>query len=179
MQKRFLICLSILLSIKNILNKNDENNSTLTVLDQSSDKELVNNVTTDTPNNKNIPETNKNSVYQKNSNAENFGNNNINLNNKKDGDRGNSDELVNEPDFKITVIRNYEIDKLARKWFYILTFILVIFIIGFLYKFYKCYFVNIKKETDDDGIIRNMRFDTELQRIATSDEDNILDLSNN
>ena len=178
MNKNLLIVLSILLSIKYIFNISNEKNSTLTILDSTSNKELKNNLTTDISKNQNASETNQENKSQQNS-SDVLINNNINLNNVKDEIKENSDELINEEDFKIIVIKNYKIDELVRKWFYFLTFILVIFIVGFLYKFYKCYFINMKKEMDDDGIImRNPKFDTELQRIATSDEDNILDLSN-
>ena len=77
------------------------------------------------------------------------------------------------------IIQNTHEDQLAESIFYLLSFVLVIFIILFLYKFYKCYCQNTIKEFGEEGTIKNPSNDPELQRISTSDEDNIMEVTQN
>ena len=78
------------------------------------------------------------------------------------------------------IIQNTHEDQLAESIFYLLSFVLVIFIILFLYKFYKCYCQNTIKEFGEEGTtIKNPSNDPELQRISTSDEDNIMEVTEN
>ena len=73
------------------------------------------------------------------------------------------------------IIQNTHEDQLAESLFYFLCFVLIIFIILFLYKFYKCYCQNTIKDFGEEGTNRNPNYDPELQRISTHDDENIMD----
>ena len=75
------------------------------------------------------------------------------------------------------IIQNTHEDQLAESLFYFLCFVLVIFIILFLYKFYKCYCQNTIKDFGEMGSNRNPTNDPELQRISTHDDENIMDVN--
>ena len=132
----------------------------------------------------NIPssEPNKNiniTVYDKNKILEIITNpqqNNSRLNENliEDDDKNVIQEVQN------IVIQNTHEDQLAESLFYFLCFVLIIFIILFLYKFYKCYCQNTIKEFGEEGTtIRNPNNDPELQRISTHDDENIMDVTDN
>ena len=132
----------------------------------------------------NIPssEPNKNiniTVYDKNKILEIITNpqlNNSKLNESivEDDDKNIVQEVQN------IVIQNTHEDQLAESLFYFLCFVLIIFIILFLYKFYKCYCQNTIKEFGEEGTtIRNPNNDPELQRISTHDDENIMDVTDN
>ena len=90
------------------------------------------------------------------------------------------DNLTKLEEVENIVIQNTHEDQLAESIFYLLSFVLVIFIILFLYKFYKCYCENTIKEFGEEGTtIKNISNDPELQRISTSDEDNIIEVTQN
>ena len=55
-----------------------------------------------------------------------------------------------------------------------MSFVLIIYIILFLYKFYKCYSENTIKEFGEENGMRNPNNDPELQRISTTDDENII-----
>ena len=127
-------------------------------------------------------EPNKNiniTVYDKNKILEIITNpqqNNSRLNENliEDDDKNVIQEVQN------IVIQNTHEDQLAESLFYFLCFVLIIFIILFLYKFYKCYCQNTIKEFGEEGTtIRNPNNDPELQRISTHDDENIMDVTDN
>ena len=90
------------------------------------------------------------------------------------------DDMNKMDDIKNIIIQNTHEDQLAESLFYFLCFVLIIFIILFLYKFYKCYCQNTIKEFGEEGTtIRNPNNDPELQRISTHDDDNIIDVTEN
>ena len=74
----------------------------------------------------------------------------------------------------IIIINTHE-DQLVESIFYFLSFVLIIYIILFLYKFYKCYCENTIKEFGEDNGMKNPQNDPELQRISTTDDENIID----
>ena len=85
---------------------------------------------------------------------------------------------INEVDFaKHIIIVNTHEDQLVESIFYFLSFALIIYIILFLYKFYKCYCENSIKEFGEDNGMKNPQNDPELQRISTTDDENIIDNS--
>ena len=85
---------------------------------------------------------------------------------------------INEVDFAehIIIVNTHE-DQLVESIFYFLSFALIIYIILFLYKFYKCYCENSIKEFGEDNGMKNPQNDPELQRISTTDDENIIDNS--
>ena len=85
------------------------------------------------------------------------------------------DNITRVEQIEHIVIENTHEDQLAESIFYFLSFILVIFIILFLYKFYQCYCQNAFKDFGDDSTIKNPNNDPELQRISTHDDENILE----
>ena len=85
------------------------------------------------------------------------------------------DNITRVEQIEHIVIENTHEDQLAESIFYFLSFILVIFIILFLYKFYQCYCQNAFKDFGDDSTIKNLNNDPELQRISTHDDENILE----
>ena len=89
------------------------------------------------------------------------------------------DNITKLEEVENIIIQNTHEDQLAESIFYLLSFVLVIFIILFLYKFYKCYCQNTIKEFGEEGTIKNPSNDPELQRISTSDEDNIMEVTQN
>ena len=82
---------------------------------------------------------------------------------------------INEIDYAehIIIINTHE-DQLVESIFYFLSFVLIIYIILFLYKFYKCYCENTLKEFGEDNGMKNPQNDPELQRISTTDDENII-----
>ena len=82
---------------------------------------------------------------------------------------------INEIDYveHIIIINTHE-DQLVENIFYFLSFVLIIYIILFLYKFYKCYCENTIKDFTDDNGMKNPQNDPELQRISTTDDENII-----
>jgi len=82
-----------------------------------------------------------------------------------------------EDEVQNIIIQNTHEDQLAESLFYFLCFVLIIFIILFLYKFYKCYCQNTIKDFGEEGTIRNPNNDPELQRISTHDDENIMDVN--
>ena len=87
----------------------------------------------------------------------------------------NDDLDINEIDYAehIIIINTHE-DQLVESIFYFLSFVLIIYIILFLYKFYKCYCENTIKDFTDDNGMKNPQNDPELQRISTTDDENII-----
>ena len=82
---------------------------------------------------------------------------------------------INEIDYaKHIIIINTHEDQLVESIFYFLSFVLIIYIILFLYKFYKCYCENTIKDFTDDNGMKNPQNDPELQRISTTDDENII-----
>ena len=78
------------------------------------------------------------------------------------------------------VIQNTHEDQLAESLFFSLCFVLIIFIILFLYKFYKCYCQNNIKEFGEKGnTIRNPNNIPKLQSISSYDDENIMDITDN
>ena len=71
-----------------------------------------------------------------------------------------------EDEVQNIIIQNTHEDQLAESLFYFLCFVLIIFIILFLYKFYKCYCQNTIKDFGEEGTMRNPNNDPELQRIS-------------
>ena len=93
----------------------------------------------------------------------------------------NDDDIdINKIDFAehIIIINKHE-DQLVESIFYFLSFVLIIYIILFLYKFYKCYCENTIKEFGEDNGMKNPQNDPELQRISTTDDENIVDNNKN
>ena len=125
------------------------------------------------------PEKNKNfTVYGKNKILE------LIKNSKENSTQLNeniTDDDVNKmDDIKNIIIQNTHEDQLAESLFYFLCFVLIIFIILFLYKFYKCYCQNTIKEFGEEGTtMKNPNNDPELQRISTHDDDNVIDVTEN
>ena len=89
------------------------------------------------------------------------------------------DNITKVDEIENIIIQNTHEDQLAESIFYFLTFVLIIFIILFLYKFYKCYCEGTIKDFGEEGTIQNPNNDPELQRISTHDEDNIMDMDEN
>ena len=90
-----------------------------------------------------------------------------------------NDNITKIDEVENIIIQNTHEDQLAESLFYFLTFVLIIFIILFLYKFYKCYCESTIKDFGEEGTIQNPNNDPELQRISTHDEDNIMELADN
>ena len=125
------------------------------------------------------PEKNKNfTVYGKNKILELIKNSKENSTQLKENI---TDDDVNKmDDIKNIIIQNTHEDQLAESLFYFLCFVLIIFIILFLYKFYKCYCQNTIKEFGEEGTtMKNPNNDPELQRISTHDDDNVIDVTEN
>ena len=109
------------------------------------------------------------------------------MNSPKQSDNKNNSEtqtIINDDDIdkmedevQNIIIQNTHEDQLAESLFYFLCFVLIIFIILFLYKFYKCYCQNTIKDFGEEGTIRNPNNDPELQRISTHDDENIMDVN--
>ena len=101
-------------------------------------------------------------------------------NNSKTNENITDDDNLNKlEEVENIIIQNTHEDQLAESIFYFLSFVLIIFIILFLYKFYKCYCENTVKEFGEEGISKAPNNDPELQRISTHDEDNIIDVAEN
>ena len=101
-------------------------------------------------------------------------------NNSKTNENITDDDNLNKlEEVENIIIQNTHEDQLAESLFYFLSFVLIIFIILFLYKFYKCYCENTIKEFGEEGISKAPNNDPELQRISTHDEDNIIDVQEN
>ena len=98
---------------------------------------------------------------------------------KKDENIIDKDNITKADELENIIIQNTHEDQLAESLFYFLTFVLIIFIILFLYKFYKCYCESTIKDFGEEGTIQNPNNDPELQRISTHDEDNIMDMAEN
>ena len=100
-------------------------------------------------------------------------------------DKNKTKELYDDIDINMVdyaehiIIINTHEDQLVESIFYFLTFVLIIYIILFLYKFYKCYCENTIKEFGEDNGMKNPQNDPELQRISTTDDENIIDSSKN
>ena len=90
-----------------------------------------------------------------------------------------NDNITKIDEIENIIIQNTHEDQLAESLFYFLTFVLIIFIILFLYKFYKCYCESTIKDFGEEGTIQNPNNDPELQRISTHDEDNIMEVADN
>ena len=124
-----------------------------------------------------INEINNNIIYNKSINNENDSDKSIN---KKLGQINNKsliDDLdINEIDYAehIVIINKHE-DKLVEKIFYFLSFVLVIYIILFLYKFYKCFCENTNKDFNEENGMKYPQNDPELKRISSTDDENIFD----
>ena len=138
----------------------------------------------------NINTINKTSEAPKNANVTIYDNKNILdilVNSPKKSDNKNNSEtqtIINDDDIdkmegevQNIIIQNTHEDQLAESLFYFLCFVLIIFIILFLYKFYKCYCQNTIKDFGEEGTIRNPNNDPELQRISTHDDENIMDVN--
>ena len=138
----------------------------------------------------NINTINKTSETRKNANVTFYDNKNILdilVNSPKKSDNKNNSEtqtIINDDDIdkmedevQNIIIQNTHEDQLAESLFYFLCFVLIIFIILFLYKFYKCYCQNTIKDFGEEGTIRNPNNDPELQRISTHDDENIMDVN--
>ena len=93
-----------------------------------------------------------------------------------------TNNLIDDDDIDISkvdyvehiIIQNTHEDQLIESIFYFLSFVLIIYIILFLYKFYKCYCENTIKEFGEENGMRNPNNDPELQRISTTDDENII-----
>ena len=138
----------------------------------------------------NINTINKTSEAPKNDNVTLYDNKNILdiiINSPKKSENKNNSEtqtIINDDDIdkmedevQNIIIQNTHEDQLAESLFYFLCFVLIIFIILFLYKFYKCYCQNTIKDFGEEGTIRNPNNDPELQRISTHDDENIMDVN--
>ena len=138
----------------------------------------------------NINTINKTSETPKNANVTFYDNKNILdilVNSPKKSDNKNNSETQTiikdddidkmEDEVQNIIIQNTHEDQLAESLFYFLCFVLIIFIILFLYKFYKCYCQNTIKDFGEEGTIRNPNNDPELQRISTHDDENIMDVN--
>ena len=98
-------------------------------------------------------------------------------NSKIDENFFEDDDVNNVENVEHIIIENTHEDQLAESIFYFLSFILVIFIILFLYKFYQCYCQNAFKDFGDESTIKNPNNDPELQRISTHDDENIFEVT--
>ena len=138
----------------------------------------------------NIKTFNKTSETPKNTNVTFYDNKkilDIIINSPKKSDNENNSETQTiikdddidkmEDEVQNIIIQNTHEDQLAESLFYFLCFVLIIFIILFLYKFYKCYCQNTIKDFGEEGTIRNPNNDPELQRISTHDDENIMDVN--
>ena len=87
---------------------------------------------------------------------------------------------INKVDYAehIIIVNTHE-DQLVESIFYFLSFVMIIYIILFLYKFYKCYCENTIKEFSEDNGMKNPQNDPELQRISTTDDENIIEEDKN
>ena len=166
-------------SIKRNINTDDKNVNNNTI---SNNTEGSLNIIVDLNNNDVVtsePGKNMNfTVYDKNKILELI--KNPKENSTKLNENITDDDMNKMDDIKNIIIQNTHEDQLAESLFYFLCFVLIIFIILFLYKFYKCYCQNTIKEFGEEGTtIRNPNNDPELQRISTHDDDNIIDVTEN
>ena len=115
---------------------------------------------------------NKNSINELNTNSSLTKSNKINLTEPI----YTFDDINQLKEVKYIIIQNTHEDQLAESIFYFLSFVLIIFIILFLYKFYKCFCQTTIKEFGEE---KNPNNDPELKRISTHDDDNILDETEN
>ena len=196
MSKVFIKYITLLIFINYILNDNNINNTSTEINNIITD---LNEIDMDIRNNnktrnKNlqIPDVVSNDLSIKNNNITTKNSTN-NINDKiitnstfsKSKDRIinisiiDNDNITKLEEVDNIIIQNTHEDQLAESIFYLLSFVLVIFIILFLYKFYKCYCQNTIKEFGEEGTIKNPSNDPELQRISTSDEDNIMEVTQN
>ena len=190
--KYFILISLIKLTISDT-NKNINNNSLITDQDIKIPENITNlNITKkplDVPiiNTKTI---NKTSETPKNINVTLYDNKkilDIIMNSPKQSENKNNSETQTiikdddidkiEDEVQNIIIQNTHEDQLAESLFYFLCFVLIIFIILFLYKFYKCYCQNTIKDFGEEGTIRNPNNDPELQRISTHDDENIMDVN--
>ena len=209
MSKIFIKYITLLSFINYILNDNNTNNNTTqinNIITGLNDIEHENrNNTTNKNKNLQIPQNVSNILAIENNNittqkpTKNINDNNITIYDKnkileiitnssfsKSNDSKininiiDNDNITKLEEVENIVIQNTHEDQLAESIFYLLSFVLVIFIILFLYKFYKCYCQNTIKEFGEEGTtIKNPSNDPELQRISTSDEDNIMEVIEN
>ena len=125
------------------------------------------------------------SEIQIKSNSNNETNNNKNELDEKILNKEEKKELDDDIDINLIdyaehiIIVNTHEDQLVESIFYFLSFVLIIYIILFLYKFYKCYCENTLKEFGEDNGMKNPQNDPELQRISTTDDENIIDNNKN
>ena len=209
MSKIFIKYITFLSFINYILNDNNINNTTTQINDLVTDlieidTDIINN-NRNKNNNLQIPDIASNVLSTKNNNItiqnppKNTNDQNITIYDKnkileiitnssfsksKDSKINISiiddDNVTKLEEVENIIIQNTHEDQLAESIFYLLSFVLVIFIILFLYKFYKCYCQNTIKEFGEEGTtIKNPSNDPELQRISTSDEDNIMEVTEN
>ena len=209
MSKIFIKYITFLSFINYILNDNNINNTTTQINDLVTDlieidTDIINN-NRNKNNNLQIPDIASNVLSTKNNNItiqnppKNTNDQNITIYDKnkileiitnssfsksKDSKINISiiddDNVTKLEEVENLIIQNTHEDQLAESIFYLLSFVLVIFIILFLYKFYKCYCQNTIKEFGEEGTtIKNPSNDPELQRISTSDEDNIMEVTEN
>ena len=92
----------------------------------------------------------------------------------------NDDIDINKVDFAehIIIVNTHE-DQLVESIFYFLSFVLIIYIILFLYKFYKCYCENTIKEFGEENGMKNPQNEPELKRISTTDDETIVENNKN
>ena len=154
-------------------NQNIENNN-ITIKEKVVDLDR-NNITYEKQKNLNL------TIYDKNKILELITKEPFNkTNNSKTNENITDDDNLNKlEEVENIIIQNTHEDQLAESLFYFLSFVLIIFIILFLYKFYKCYCENTIKEFGEEGISKAPNNDPELQRISTHDEDNIIDVQEN
>ena len=149
--------------------KSDEISSK--VVEQKKEKIVTNQ---ESKNNLNITIYDKNKILEIISNSSLSQPNNISIIDEK---ILNDDNMTKIETVENIIIQNTHEDQLAESIFYFLSFVLAIFIILFLYKFYKCFCENTIKEYVEEGTFKNPNNDPELQRISTHDEDNIIDMT--
>ena len=156
-----------------------ENITNLNITKKPLDVPIINtktiNKTSETPKNINVTLYNNKKILD------------IIMNSPKKSDNKNNNETQTiikdddidkiEDEVQNIIIQNTHEDQLAESLFYFLCFVLIIFIILFLYKFYKCYCQNTIKDFGEEGTIRNPNNDPELQRISTHDDENIMDVN--
>ena len=119
---------------------------------------------------------------------ENINNNMTNINQSKIFEKEDENKIkelnddidINKVDFAehIIIVNTHE-DQLVESIFYFLSFVLIIYIILFLYKFYKCYCENTIKEFGEENGMKNPQNDPELQRISTTDDETIVENNKN
>ena len=154
-------------------NQNIENNN-ITIKEKVVDLDR-NNITYEKQKNLNLTIYDKNKILELIT-KESFSKSNNSKTNENITDDDNLNKLE---EVENIIIQNTHEDQLAESIFYFLSFVLIIFIILFLYKFYKCYCENTVKEFGEEGISKAPNNDPELQRISTHDEDNIIDVAEN